>query len=299
MRISSVPFALFLIIVLTSNASDGNLGESQHKIVESLISTLNDEDCAVRLQAIIALGKLEDARAVAPLIQTFRSDCCSSQNETISALIEIGEPAIDPLIQALKDNDSNIREGAAEALGKFAERMTIMPTSTSITEFAGIEVADQLAMNWSEDAELIQIGLNKAVKNCINGKCEFSITGWGYVYSSNEEYISISMNISQWENNTASLEELPDNATWNLRHKKPFDTDRSWNIASSNALDILEENYDLSFNRDDLIATMYLDMGDLNNAFKPIWHIAVQNGSTNELNSYKIDADTGDVFIEN
>ena len=37
------------------------------------------------------------------------------------ALIEIGKPAVEPLIQALKDNNSTVRRRAASALGEIRD----------------------------------------------------------------------------------------------------------------------------------------------------------------------------------
>jgi len=67
--------------------------------VEPLIETLEDEDRIVRGRAELALGKIRDERAVEPLINSFRD----GDDEAAWALVWIGEPAIKPLIDVLKD----------------------------------------------------------------------------------------------------------------------------------------------------------------------------------------------------
>jgi len=45
----------------------------------------------------------------------------------VEALRRIGEPAVGPLIESLKDRDEDIRGGAANALGEIGDRRAVEP----------------------------------------------------------------------------------------------------------------------------------------------------------------------------
>ncbi len=49
------------------------------------------------------------------------------QDNAVLALIEIGGPAIEPLIQALKDNDSQVRGNSAKTFGKIRDIRAVGP----------------------------------------------------------------------------------------------------------------------------------------------------------------------------
>jgi PAS domain S-box-containing protein len=64
--------------------------------------------------------KLKKNRDVEGLIQALESNDGDVLELSIKALVEIGEPATEPLFHAVADNDNNIRRGAAEALGRIS-----------------------------------------------------------------------------------------------------------------------------------------------------------------------------------
>jgi HEAT repeat protein len=85
--------------------------------LDSLIQSLNDEDPAVRSKAGEALGRLGDKRAVEGLIRALNDDDGEVRFYAAEALGKIGElKAIEPLIQALGDSEPWVRNKAAEAL---------------------------------------------------------------------------------------------------------------------------------------------------------------------------------------
>lgn len=99
-----------------NRAIRGNAAEALEQIgVEPLIQTLKDEDWIVRKEAAMALGKTRDKRAVEPLIQALKNEDQHFRHDVAKALGEIGNTAVQSLIQALKE-DYYVRGGAADAL---------------------------------------------------------------------------------------------------------------------------------------------------------------------------------------
>ena len=88
---------------------------------KGLIKTLGYKtDSGVRRTAALALGKIGEP-AVEPLIAALKDSDDCVRREATEALGKIGEPAVEPLIAALKDSDDYVRREAAEALGKIGE----------------------------------------------------------------------------------------------------------------------------------------------------------------------------------
>jgi HEAT repeat protein len=73
-------------------------------------------DWDVRKYVIMALGKIRDERVLDPLMLQLRSD--EFKDDATSALVELGEPALERLIKALKDKDEMVRKQAVLALGR-------------------------------------------------------------------------------------------------------------------------------------------------------------------------------------
>ena len=91
----------------------------EKKDVESLIKALQYKgDLDVRSEAVEAVGKIGDKRAVEPLIQALNDENKYVREGAALALAEIGDKrAVEPLIQALNDKDENVRAEAADTLG--------------------------------------------------------------------------------------------------------------------------------------------------------------------------------------
>jgi len=92
----------------------GKIGDEQ--AVKPLIEALKDENSSVRRSVAIALGEIGDTRAVAPLIEALGDE--EVQRDAGVALGKIGEPAVNPLIAALKDEDLHVQLNAALVLEK-------------------------------------------------------------------------------------------------------------------------------------------------------------------------------------
>jgi HEAT repeat protein len=74
--------------------------------------------------------KMERNKDVKGLIQAISKGAAVKGGvrfEAIWALQRIGEPAVEPLIQALKDKDKVIRFGAADALGRIGDARAVEP----------------------------------------------------------------------------------------------------------------------------------------------------------------------------
>lgn len=97
------------------------LGQLEDKrAVEPLINLLNDTDWFIRSGAVKALGNIGDDRAVEPLSRIMNNnreewDVCRDASNSLG---QLGEAALQPLLQSLQDDDAETRFFAANALGK-------------------------------------------------------------------------------------------------------------------------------------------------------------------------------------
>lgn len=95
---------------------------------EWLLHKLKNWDFITRARAAEALGKTGDARAVEPLCQALNDENEYVCRQAIGALGDIGNPsAIEPLLSFLNHSDEWIRETVAEALGKINDARVIEP----------------------------------------------------------------------------------------------------------------------------------------------------------------------------
>jgi HEAT repeat protein len=127
------------------------------KAVEALIQALKDTADSVRYEAATALERLgwkpgddtEKAHyliakrewddlvglggpAVESLIQALKNEDPDVRTEAADALRKIGEPAVEPLIKALKDENRDVREVAAECLGEIGDARAVEPLIQSL-----------------------------------------------------------------------------------------------------------------------------------------------------------------------
>jgi HEAT repeat protein len=122
-----------------------------------LINAQKDENSFVRSSIARALGKLgwtpkdDRQRAIYLIDKGFWDDC-----------IKIGEPAVEPLIAALKDKSDYIRENAANALGKIKDNRAVEPLIAVLNDRKGIET-----VQFEVVKALGAIGDSRAVKPLI------------------------------------------------------------------------------------------------------------------------------------
>jgi HEAT repeat protein len=130
----------------------GKIGD--RRAVELLTRALNDSREYVRMNVAIALGKIGDVRAVEPLTKALNDSNSEVRSGAAGALdsvgwtpgrdelaaaywilrgqwdkcVEIGGPAVEPLIRVLNDSNYwNVSRDAAEALGKIGDSRAVKP----------------------------------------------------------------------------------------------------------------------------------------------------------------------------
>ena len=99
------------------------------RAVDPLINMLEDEDDWFRFCVAYALNHISDKRVINPFIKVLKNDSDSRVcSEVIQCLGRIGgKNAIEPLIGALQNTDNKVKWYAAEALGKLADERAIEP----------------------------------------------------------------------------------------------------------------------------------------------------------------------------
>ncbi len=77
---------------------------------EPLLSLLEDEGCGCEALAVTALGKIKDERAVPVIIDRIRERGAVSCSAELSALQDIGIPAVEPLLDVLREKAQDAKQ---------------------------------------------------------------------------------------------------------------------------------------------------------------------------------------------
>ena len=93
----------------------------------SYLQKLDDEKAKVRLDAAWSLGKSGDASAIQPLIRHLDDPDRDVREWVVLALASLGQPSVDPLIEALSHDSALVRWQAAAALGLIKDRRAAEP----------------------------------------------------------------------------------------------------------------------------------------------------------------------------
>jgi len=93
--------------------------------VEIQIDLLKDRDWFRRKDAAITLGEMADERAIGPLITALRDSEWNVREAAQDALAQVGPPAVEPLIRALREYQ--IRTFVIEVLGKIKDERVLDP----------------------------------------------------------------------------------------------------------------------------------------------------------------------------
>jgi len=99
------------------------LGQVGSPAVEYLVRMLRDWD--IRKSAIRCLGKIKDERVLDPLMQQLHHD--EFKDDATEALVDLGAPAVERLVNALKDKNEVVRKQAIIALGRIKDPAAIDP----------------------------------------------------------------------------------------------------------------------------------------------------------------------------
>jgi len=118
--------------------------------VEPLMRTLRSPGAqAPRHGAALALGKIKDPRAIAPLIEALKGSAPTAPYETeyARALGQLGAVTVEPLIDALADRRTYVRYGAADALGLTKDPRAIEPLVAALGDQEyNVRVAAHIAL---------------------------------------------------------------------------------------------------------------------------------------------------------
>ncbi|MGQ9625897.1 MAG: HEAT repeat domain-containing protein [Anaerolineae bacterium] len=93
--------------------------------LKPLIQALEDEDKWVRFLATWALGEIGDVYAVEPLLRAFGDRNSNVRAGAMEALVKIGKPAVEPLIRALEDEDKGVQWRVVWVLGEIGDKRAI------------------------------------------------------------------------------------------------------------------------------------------------------------------------------
>jgi HEAT repeat protein len=128
-----------------------DLGPKAEEAVGPLTAAVKDSDDVVRREAVEALAKIGGNKikdAVPALVPALKE--AETHNAAIDALGAAGASAVPPLITALDDPDHEVREGAAQALGKIgpaaSDALRALRFSASNDKDAGVRAAAKEAL---------------------------------------------------------------------------------------------------------------------------------------------------------
>src|SRR5581483_834173 len=102
----------------------GKMGE--RALVDALVTALSDEHEAVRAAAARSLGIIGEHAPIAPLVMALNDSSWHVRSASVMTLGKLGERApLAPLVMALNDTDESVRAAAVWALSKQGEQAPI------------------------------------------------------------------------------------------------------------------------------------------------------------------------------
>jgi|CZKF01.1.fsa_nt_gi HEAT repeat protein len=107
---------------------------AQTDSVSEQIELLKDRRPYIRIGAVEKLAELKDPRAIEPLIAALKDWDSNVQWKAEDALAKTGAPAVEPLIAAMKDQNYEVRKFAAIALGNIGGSRTFEPFLAALTD---------------------------------------------------------------------------------------------------------------------------------------------------------------------
>jgi HEAT repeat protein len=95
--------------------------------IDVLVEALEHENPEIRHRSAEILGDIGDERAVKPLINALKDKKSSVQWRAGEAIKKLGTPSVIYLIDALDDEDENVRSRSAWALGEIRDKRAVKP----------------------------------------------------------------------------------------------------------------------------------------------------------------------------
>ena len=110
------------------------LVETGESAVEKLIDSLKDKNWQVRWYITEILGEIGDVRGIKPLIKLLNDENNGVQSNSVIALVKIGKPRVEILIDNLNSKEWHIREHVAEILGEIGDKRGVEPLKNLIND---------------------------------------------------------------------------------------------------------------------------------------------------------------------
>ena len=118
----------------TQNTAVEALKKFGNEPLDPLIIVLNGKNSYGKKQVLEILGEIGDPRAVKPIINSLKDSDSDTRNAAINALTKIGDPSVEPLIETLEDEDPKVRFLAAWALGEIGDFQAVEPLISSLKD---------------------------------------------------------------------------------------------------------------------------------------------------------------------
>lgn len=131
--LDNAEIAKFVSICEAAAESLGKLGHGDAHAIEALTAALQAAHSRVRRAAAEALGTLRDPRAAEPLVARLRDEHSEVRDAVWGALLKLGSAAVEPLINALKSDDSWVRMRVVLLLGDLADERAVEPLESVLT----------------------------------------------------------------------------------------------------------------------------------------------------------------------
>ncbi|MBN2734462.1 MAG: HEAT repeat domain-containing protein [Methanomicrobiaceae archaeon] len=120
----SVPSEQILPLIESFKIRDSDVLSNTFRAIEAvgspaepyLVNELKNPDLSIRENSARMLGILKSSDSICSLIEAMDDNSNKMHNAAVSALANIGEPAVAPLMKSLSDAKPNIRAGSAAAL---------------------------------------------------------------------------------------------------------------------------------------------------------------------------------------
>jgi len=103
------------------------LTEFGEKAIDHFLELLEKGSQSSKICAIKALGKTGSNRAVSPLMDQLAADSWSVRKSAAEALWEVGEPAVEILVESLRSSNPDVQYWAIQVLGEIGDTRAVHP----------------------------------------------------------------------------------------------------------------------------------------------------------------------------